>query len=75
MPHCDCSWNNRKQHAKPLRPPTKKAFREHLNKVHENTPNHRNGAYRQRTRPYGDYLYAQDRDKFNVEYEEWKTKP
>lgn len=51
--------------------PTKKAFRDHLNRLHADTPNHRHNRYQQRTRPYGDYLYAQDRDKFNVEFTEW----
>ncbi len=51
---------------------TKKAFREYLNSL--GGANHRNGMYQQRTRPYGEYLYAQDRDKFNVDYEEWKAK-
>jgi hypothetical protein len=34
-------------------------------------PNHKHGRYEQRTRPYGDYLYAQDREKFEVDYAEW----
>ncbi len=50
--------------------PTKKAFREFLNE-HFPLPTHRNGPYHQRTRPYGDYLYAQDREKFDHEYQEW----
>jgi len=25
----------------------------------------------QRTRPYGDYLYHQDREKFEMEFKEW----
>jgi hypothetical protein len=48
---------------------TKKAFREYLNQL--GGENHRNGVYQQRTRPYGDYLYFQDRDKFDVDYAEW----
>lgn len=50
---------------------TKKAFREHLNREHGTTPNHRHNRYQQRTRPYGDYLYAQDREKFNADYADW----
>ena len=54
-----------------LSKPTKKAFREYLNKIAENEPRHRNYRYQQRTRPYGDYLYAQDREKFNADYQDW----
>lgn len=36
---------------------------------------HRNGRFHQRTRGYGDYLYAQDRDKFMVDLREWLAKP
>lgn len=32
---------------------------------------HRNAPYRQRTRLYGDYLWHQDRDMFEVNYAEW----
>ncbi len=51
---------------------TKKEFREKLNKEYSN-PMHRNGRYRQIKRPYGDYLYYQDRDKFNMLYETDKS--
>ena len=51
---------------------TKKAFREHLNTRFAGTENHRNGAFRQLKRGYGDYLYNQDREMFDVEYAEWK---
>jgi NADH:ubiquinone oxidoreductase subunit len=51
---------------------SKKAFREFLN--HGNYQHsHANNRYGNRKRPYGDYLYSQDREKFNVDYEEWKT--
>ena len=60
-----CSLNNMKL--------TKKLFREHLNKLCENSPNNENGKYRQLKRKYGDYLYYQDREKFNVDYNEWLT--
>lgn len=50
---------------------TKKTFREELNRDCSGTTNHRHGKFAQRTRPYGDYLYAQDREKFNVDYAEW----
>lgn len=51
-------------------------FRKLLNFTHADTL-HRNGRYQQRTRPYGDYLLAQDREKFLVELAEWlpKQKP
>lgn len=45
-----------------------KRFREHLNTVCADE-NYRNGRYAQKKRGYGDYLYAQDRDKFFVEME------
>ena len=48
---------------------TKKAFIEELNRAGYK---HRHGRYHNRVRPYGTYLYAQDRDKFNVDYAEWK---
>jgi hypothetical protein len=32
---------------------------------------HRNGRYQQQKRLYGDYLYHQDREKFDVDYQEW----
>lgn len=57
---------------------SKKAFREYLNSLDhlgnhrsEHTHNGRRHIFGQRTRKYGDYLYAQDREKFNVDYEEW----
>jgi len=50
---------------------TKKAFREFLNRESEGQPKHRHFRYQQRTRPYGDYLYAQDREKFNFDYQQW----
>lgn len=50
-----------------------KRFREHLNAEEAKfpTPKHQHGRYQQRKRKYGDYLYAQDREKFMVEMEEW----
>lgn len=50
---------------------TKKAYREYLNRTCAETL-HRCGPYAQRSRGYGDYLYAQDREKFNVDYSAWK---
>ena len=49
---------------------TKKAFREFLNKEHIDTAPHSHNRFRQRKREYGDYLYFQDRAKFDWEYEE-----
>lgn len=46
---------------------TIKSFREYLNAKFSDSAKHRNNAYRQKTRPYGDYLYYQDRDLFNFE--------
>lgn len=64
-----------------------KAFREHLNREDlanravqaakpEGDPSrsevmHREGRYRQMKRPYGDYLYAQDRERFMVDLQDW----
>ena len=63
-------------------------YREHLNQVNARAieraaeagvggvePRHRNGRYRQVKRLYGDYLYAQDRDKFMVDLVEWLATP
>lgn len=50
---------------------TKKAFREHLNTLYADSKKHEHLRFHQRTRGYGDYLYFQDREKFNVEYAEW----
>lgn len=46
-------------------------FRKYLNRVYAGTENHRHGRFQQRKREYGDYLYAQDRDKFMMEMREW----
>jgi hypothetical protein len=46
---------------------TIKAFRRYLNEKFATSENHRNGKYHQVSREYGDYLYAQDRAKFDVE--------
>lgn len=35
---------------------------------------HRNGRFRQLKRLYGDYLYAQDREKFMVDLLDWLAK-
>lgn len=45
-----------------------RSFREYLNKKHADTK-HKNRRYEQKTRAYGDYLYAQDRAMFDVELE------
>lgn len=49
-----------------------KRFRELLN-AQDTGPKHRHHRYHQRTRKYGDYLYAQDRDKFMVDLRDWLT--
>ncbi len=48
-----------------------KAFRAHLNRLDVGDSKHRHFNYRQRTRLYGDYLYAQDREKFMVDLRNW----
>ena len=53
---------------------SKKSFREYLNQADLNSRNpisHKQNRYHQRTRLYGDYLYYQDRVKFEVDYQEW----
>lgn len=45
-------------------------FRELLN-AEAGARKHRHNRYHQRTRKYGDYLYAQDREKFMVNLREW----
>ena len=53
---------------------TYKAFRKYLNKL-DSTENYKpwkNGAFRQQSREYGDYLYFQDRAMFDNElFLEW----
>lgn len=60
--HCSCSWNRC--------PPTRKQYRELLNKQDKGQVQHRHNRYQQRTREYGDYLYFQDREKFEFDYRE-----
>jgi hypothetical protein len=56
---------------------TKKAFRRYLNERH---PSQVVAGLKQgsmpgpRTRGYGDYLYSQDKEMFDVEYEAWVDK-
>lgn len=48
---------------------TKKQFRQYLNnKYGVDTQKWGNGNYAARKRAYGDYLYNQDREMFNIEY-------
>ncbi len=57
--------------------PTKKAFRKYLNAKYPLTSggrgkvSGRGPTYGATKRPYGDYLYTQDREKFDAEYAEW----
>ena len=46
---------------------TFKQFRELLNAQSEN--NYKNGKYHQESRKYGDYLYFQDRARFDYYFE------
>jgi hypothetical protein len=48
-----------------------KRFREHLNAQDTGESKWRNFRFHQATRNYGDYLYAQDRAKFEVDMREW----
>jgi hypothetical protein len=50
-----------------------KEYREKLNREHEaaGSVKYRHGRYQQRTRLYGDYLYAQDREHFMINLREW----
>lgn len=44
-----------------------KAFREYLNAKHADGVKHKHGSYHQKKRGYGDYIYNQDRERFDVE--------
>ena len=46
---------------------TIKSFREYLNAKFADSANWKNGRHYQSKRGYGDYLYHQDREKFDVE--------
>lgn len=46
---------------------TIKAFREYLNAKYAGGTKHKHERFHQSKRGYGDYLYHQDRDKFDVE--------
>ena len=50
---------------------TKKAFREYLNQLCKDGNKWKNGVYSQRKREYGDYLYHQDKEQFEVQYKKW----
>ena len=50
---------------------TKKAFREYLNQLCEDENKWKNGRYCQKKREYGDYLYHQDKEQFEVQYKKW----
>lgn len=49
---------------------TKKAFQDELNDG-DYKHSHANNRYANRKRKYGDYLRAQDPEKFNADYQEW----
>ena len=59
--HCQCSWTGK--HCRVW-------FRKHLNDVHT-AHKHVWTHGGQQTRPYGDYLYYQDREKFEMEFREY----
>lgn len=47
-------------------------YKQYLNAQDTGTK-HRHRAFHQRTRKYGDYLYAQDRERFMVDLRQWLT--
>lgn len=52
---------------------TRKEYRERLNKEDaesQDPKSHKHGPYHQRTRLAGDYLWFQDRDMFEMGYQE-----
>jgi hypothetical protein len=49
---------------------TRAEYRRLLN-AQDKDKGYRNGRFQQRIRPYGDYLYYQDREKFEVNYQEY----
>jgi hypothetical protein len=49
---------------------TIKSFREYLNAKFAGSDPHKHERYHQRSRGYGDYLYNQDRFKFDVELQD-----
>lgn len=49
---------------------TRAAFRKYLNEL-DPAYLHKHERYGQRTRLYGDYLYHQDREKFEVDFRDW----
>lgn len=49
---------------------TKKEFREFLNAKYKEFNLHKHNRYHQLKRGYGDYLWFQDREKFNVLFNE-----
>ena len=51
--------------------PTKKQFRQYLNQKHKDKK-WKHNRYHQLTRPYGDYLYNQDKTRFDYYFEVWK---
>ena len=61
--HCQCLWNIAQ---------CRTAFRKHLN-ADASSYKHKNGRYEQRTRPYGDYLWHQDRERFEVDFQEFRS--
>ena len=52
---------------------TLKAFREYLNAKTAGGTLHSHGPYHQTKRAYGDYLYHQDRAKFDFELIQWRN--
>ncbi|MFA5759638.1 MAG: hypothetical protein WC942_09835 [Clostridia bacterium] len=54
---------------------TKKEFKELLNKEYpfnkEDKGKGKNGKYKPSKRAYGDYLYSQDKEMFNVSYKRY----
>lgn len=56
-----------------------KEYKEYLNRTYPYDSTHnigkgKNGRYKPNSRPYGDYLWAQDREMFLAGFEEWLKK-
>ena len=61
--HCRCMWTGMS---------CRTWFRKHLNETCAGYK-HRHQRGGQRVRPYGDYLFAQDREKFEYEFKEYQA--
>lgn len=60
--HCQCGWSQKR---------CRVVFRQMLNRESAGHT-HREKRYHQKTRLYGDYLWHQDRERFEVDFKEWR---